>query len=416
MLLTLSDAHGVARHTLSNGVRVLVEPIPTARSVAAGVWVHAGSRDEAPHEAGVTHFIEHMVFKGTARRKTHHIARRMESVGGYLNAFTTKDHTCYYARGLDEHLGRAVNVVSDLITSPSFPESEIPKEQEVVLEEMRMYADQPEEAVYDLAEDVLYPDHALGRPIIGTEDSVRGLDRDLIQRYVDRQYVASRVVLTVAGNVRPDQVFRLAERELGGLRGGGAPHREAPPEMAPSETVVQRPIQQAHLVITRRAFAIGDERRTAMGVLNTLLGGGMSSLLSQNIREKYGFCYSIYSYYNLFEDSGDFGVYMATEPGRVERSKALILREMRRLADQRVSPRALGQAKAQVKGGMLLGLESLTNRMNRLGRQELTMGELTSPDAFSARVDAVTADEVRALAEWLADPDAFSSVALAPSE
>ncbi len=208
------------RHTLSNGVRVLIEPVATARSIAAGVWVHAGSRDETEEEAGITHFIEHMVFKGTAKRKTHHIARRMESVGGYLNAFTTKDHTCYYARGLDEHVGRAIDVVSDLIVSPQFPASEIPKEQEVVIEEIRMYADQPEELVFDHAETVLYPGHSLGRPIIGTEESVKGLTRDSLQAYVDRQYVASRVVLTVAGNVDPAKIIKLAERELGGLRTG----------------------------------------------------------------------------------------------------------------------------------------------------------------------------------------------------
>ncbi len=402
------------RHTLSNGVRVLIEPVATARSIAAGVWVHAGSRDETEEEAGITHFIEHMVFKGTAKRKTHHIARRMESVGGYLNAFTTKDHTCYYARGLDEHVGRAVDVVSDLIVSPQFPLAEIPKEQEVVIEEMRMYADQPEELVFDHAETVLYPDHSLGRPIIGTEDSVKGLTRESLQAYVDRQYVASRVVLTVAGNVDPGKIIKLAERELGGLRTGVDQPRMPPTEMTPGEHVIGKPIQQAHLVIARRAFGIKDSRRTTVSVLNTLLGGGMSSLLSQNIREKYGFCYSIYSYFNLFDDAGDFGVYMATEPHKIDRSRQLIMREIRRLAETKVSPRALVQAKAQVKGGMLLGMESLTSRMNRLGRQELTMGELTSPDAFAAQVDAVTADDVRELAQWLADPSQFSTIVLSP--
>jgi predicted Zn-dependent peptidase len=206
----------------------------------------------------------------------------------------------------------------------------------------------------------------------------------------------------------------MAERELGGLRTGAPPARTAPPEMTPDLHAIGKPIQQAHLVIGRRAFAIDDPRRTTLGVLNTLLGGGMSSLLSQNIREKYGFCYSIYSYFNLFEDGGDFGVYMATEPNRVDRSRQLILREMRRLAETNVSARALAQAKAQAKGGMLLGMESLTTRMNRLGRQELTMGHLTSPDDFAQQVDAVTADEVRELAQWLADPDAYSTILLSP--
>lgn len=406
---------GVFRHTLSNGVRLVVEQIPSMRSVAVGVWVLVGSRDERDSEGGISHFIEHMVFKGTKKRRTHHIAQRMEAVGGYLNAFTSKEHTCYYARGLDEHLARAIDVVSDLVVSPRFPEGEVDKEKEVVVEEMRMYEDQPEDLIFDRIEALLYPDHPLGRPIIGTEESVRGLDRTQLQRYVGDHYAAGRVVLAVAGNVRPEKLVRLAERTLGALPQGVPLARSAPNIYTPRHVEETRPIGQAHLVFTIPTFSIHDSRRTALSVLNTVLGGGMSSLLNQNVRERYGFCYNIYSYLNHFEDAGDFGVYMATEPSRVEKARKLIFRELARLADRPISPRVLAQAKNQVKGGMLLGLESMSSRMTRLGRQELYFGRTLSLDEVSDEVDAVTEEDVLTLSQSLFDPEAFSSVYLLPA-
>ncbi len=406
---------GIFRHTLSNGVRVVAEHIPSMRSMAVGVWVHVGSRDESDVEGGISHLIEHMVFKGTEKRRTHHIAQRMESVGGYLNAFTSKEHTCYYARGLDEHLARAVDVVADLVVSPRFPEGELEKEKEVVLEEMKMYEDQPEDLIFDKVEAAVYSDHALGRPIIGTEESVRGLSRDQLRQYVGNHYAANRVVLAVAGNVRPEQVVALAERALGALPHGTDLHRTAPTTYVPTHSESTRPITQAHLVFTRPTFSIHDPRRTTLSVLNTVLGGGMSSLLNQNIRERYGFCYNIYSYLNHYEDAGDFGVYMATEPSRVERARKLIFRELARLADRPISPRVLMQAKNQVKGGLLLGLENMSSRMTRLGRQELYFGRTLSLDEVSAEVDAVTADDLLGLAQTLFEPEAFSSVYLLPA-
>ena len=400
--------------TLANGVRVVVETLPGVKSLAAGVWVDTGSRDEAPEEAGITHFIEHMVFKGTARRRAHHIARHMESVGGYLNAFTAKEHTCYYARGLDEHLTRALDVVTDLVAAPAFPASEIPKEQEVVVEELKGYEDQAEDLIFDRAEAVLYPDSALGRPIIGTVDTIKSFTREALTGYLARHYVPERLVVSVSGGLSPARVVRLVEQRLGALDARPAPPRRPAGGYAPAPYDEARPIQQAHLVLATRSVSIHDPNRTVLTVLNTLLGGGMSSLLSQNIRERYGYCYSVYSFVNHYADAGDFGVYMATDPGKVAHAERLIFRELDRLASGAVSPTRLRQAKAQVKGGLVLGLENLSSRMNRLGRQTLYFGRPLDLADMTAEIDAVTGEEVRAMAEALFVPDWFSRVVLRP--
>ncbi len=412
---TVSSPNTIERATLDNGVRVLVEPIPSMRSVAVGVWVHVGSRDERDENGGISHLIEHMVFKGTERRRTHHIAQRMESVGGYLNAFTSKEHTCYYARGLDEHFSRALDVVADLVATPKFPEGELEKEKEVVVEEMRMYEDQPEDLIFDKIEATLYGEHPLGRPIIGTETSVRSLSRDDLQEYVRDHYAANHVVVAAAGSVNMKQAVKLAEKTLGSLQPGVPLDRTPPETLAPAHTEATRPIGQAHLVFTTPTFSIHDERRTVLSVLNTVLGGGMSSLLNQNIRERYGYCYNIYSYLNHYEDAGDFGVYMATEPQRVDRARKLIFRELQRLTDKPVSPRVLAQAKNQVKGGLLLGLESMSSRMTRLGRQELYFGRTLSLDEIRDDIDAVTAQDLLDLAQEIFVPEAFSSSYLLPA-
>ena len=401
--------------TLPNGVRVITESIPSVRSISVGVWVMTGSRDEAPQESGISHFIEHMVFKGTARRRMHHIAQRMESVGGYLNAFTSKEYTCYYSRALDEHLARAVDVVSDLILAPKFPPRELEREKDVVLEEMKMYEDAPEEYIFDLFEEAVYPDHALGRPIIGQPETVRAFDRDQLQAYLDHHYTPDRIVLAVAGNADHAQVVDVAEKIFRATdRRPIARERGAAVDARPQHLVVERPIQQAHLVLGTRAFPVDDARRTVLSVLNTILGGGMSSRLNQNIREKYGYCYNIYSFTNLHSDTGDFGVYMGTDESKVERSKKLIFRELEKLAQKPVSGRTLNQAKTQVKGSIMLSLENMSTRMMRIGRQELYFHRYFTLDEIVDEVERVTAEEVQAVAQTLFQPDAFSSVVLVP--
>jgi len=402
--------------TLGNGVRVVSERIPSVRSIAVGAWLAAGSRDEAPETSGISHFIEHMVFKGTRRRRTHHIAQRMEAVGGYLNAFTSKEYTCYYARGLDEHLERALDVVLDLVTDPTLPEREVEKEKEVVVEEMKMYEDAPEDLIFDKFEAMVYPHHPLGRPVLGVPETVRSFSRDLLLDYIDDHYAPNRLVVAVAGNIRHDAVVRQVERLTHELDREPTPiHREPANGYAAAEQVERRPIQQAHLIVGTRSPGMTDPRRTVLTTLNTLLGGGMSSRLSQNIREKYGYCYNIYSFANMLSDTGDFGVYMGTDATKVGRSQKLIQRELAKLAQTPVSARALTRAKSQLKGSLMLGLESMSNRMMRLGRIELTFGRYFSLDEIIASIDAVTAEEVRDLAAELFDPARLSTVSILPN-
>ncbi len=403
------------RTTLPNGIRVVSERIPSVRSVAVGAWLAAGSRDEAAEDNGISHFIEHMVFKGTRRRRTHHIAQRMEAVGGYLNAFTSKEYTCYYARALDEHLERALDVVLDLVVSPTLPEKEVEKEKEVIVEEMKMYEDAPEDLIFDKYEEVLYPHHALGRPVLGVPETVRSFTRERLRDYIDTHYAPNRLVVAVAGNVDHDAVVRMVERLTAELDRTPKPiHREPANGYDAVERFERRPIQQAHLVMGTRAPGLSDPRRTVVNMLNTVLGGGMSSRLSQNIREKYGYCYNIYSFANMLSDTGDFGVYMGTDASKVERSQRLIGRELEKLVQKPVSPRALAQAKNQLKGSLMLGLESMSNRMMRLGRIELAFGRYFTLDEIIASIDEVAADDLQALAAELFAPDRLSTVAILP--
>jgi len=403
---------------LDNGVRVVTETIPSVRSVSIGAWIHTGSRDERAVESGACHFIEHMVFKGTTKRRMHHIAQRMENVGGYLNAFTSKEYTCFYARALDEHLPRAVDTVCDLILTPVFPERELEREKDVVIEEMKMYDDTPEDRVFDILDETLFPDHPMGRPVIGSEETVRSFSRSTLMDFMALTYTHDRIVIAAAGNVshsklvqHVEKAFRDSKRTPARRHIGSDPIPDAPPGFVTEK----RPIQQAHLVIGRRAYSVHDERRIALSILNTLLGGGMSSRLNQNIRERYGYCYNIYSFINMHSDTGDFGIYMGTDTQRVDHARELMFRELDKLVQRRVSGRMLERARSQVKGGIMLGLESMGSRMMRIGRQELYYGTYFSLDEILSMIDSVTLDDVLGVAQDLFRPSSFSTVRILPT-
>ena len=410
------DRASFSRTVLPSGVRVVTEMIPSVRSVSVGLWIFTGSRDEPARLAGISHLIEHMVFKGTAHLKTHHIARRMESVGGYLNAFTSKEYTCFFARALDEHLDRSIDTICELVLRPSFPSRELVKEKDVVLEEMKMYEDTPEDIIFDHFEAITYDGHALARPVIGTKKSVCSISRADLRDFIDRHYGPNRIVIAVAGNVDHARVVELVEAAFSRSRRKVRPvrRRKVKPYTA-TDRVLERPISQAHLVLGTRIMGAREAGRPAMVVLNTILGGGMSSRLNQNIREKYGYCYQIYSFLNFHSDAGDFGIYMGTDARKVDRSRKLILREVDRLAQTRVSARTLSQAKSQVKGSIMLGLEGMTNRMMRLGRQELFYERYSTLDEVIDEIESVTQDDILRLAQDLLPIDRFSSVVITPS-
>ena len=394
---------------------MITEAVPTVRSVAVGIWVHTGSRDEVPIQAGISHFIEHMVFKGTRRRRMHHIARRMESVGGYLNAFTSKEYTCFESRALDIHLGRAIETAADLVTAPLFPENELEKEKSVVLEEMKMYQDAPEDSIFDRFERIVYAGHAFGHPIIGHPHTVAALSQADLFAYLNRRYTPERIVVAAAGNLAHNAVVRAAERAFRELRPATGPDRRASVgRYMPQHFEEARPIQQAHLVLGRRGLSIRHHQRSAMSLLSTILGGGMSSRLNQNIREKYGFCYNVSSFLNMHSDTGDFGIYMGMDAAHIDRAEKLIMRECTKLTRQRVSARTLSQAKCQLKGTILLGLESMSSRMSRIARQELLLGRCVTLDEVLKELDGVESADVQRVAEALFDPAGFSRVVLLP--
>ena len=345
------------------------------------------------------------------------IAQRMESVGGYLNAFTSKEYTCFYARALDEHLGRAIDTICDLVMGPLFPEKELEKEKDVVLEEMKMYEDTPEDIIFDVFESLVYNDHSLGRPVIGKPESVTSFSRTDLLHFLHAHYTPDRIVVSVAGNVDLEQVVSITEKAVGSLERKKKQYRRAPINgYMPGHRQEERSTQQAHIVLGTRGLSIRDDKRVVLSVLNTILGGGMSSRLNQNIREKYGYCYNIYSFSNMHTDAGDFGVYMGTDAGKIDRSKKLVQRELDKLMQKKVSLRVLNQAKNQVKGSVMLGLESMSNRMMRLGRQELFFNRYFTLDEVNTLIDDVTADDVMDVAQKVCMPDQVSSVVFLPKD
>ena len=402
---------------LPNGLRVITEKIPSVRSVSMGVWVFTGSRDESDELSGINHFIEHMVFKGTRRRRMHHIASRLESVGGYINAFTGKEYTCYFARSLDEHLERAVDVVCDLILEPTFPERELKKEKAVVLEEIKMYEDAPDDLIFDRFESVIYKGNSLGKPVIGYPKTVQSFSREQLHQYLHSHYTPGRMVIAVAGNVNHERVVKYVKKAFSGMErtnGVAYPNRSIN-AYEPSFHEEKRPTQQAHIVLGNRGYGMDASNRIALSVLNTILGSGMSSRLNQNIREKYGYCYNIFSFVNLYSDIGDFGIYMGTDPTRIRHSEKLIMRELDKLVQNTVGTRLLNQAINQLKGSLMMGLESMSNRMMRIARQELFFNEYHTLDQIVEGVERVSAEQIREVASELFNPAHFSRVVLLPA-
>ena len=402
---------------LPSGVRIITETIPSVRSVSVGAWVAVGSRDESAANGGICHFIEHMVFKGTTNRRMHHIAQRMENVGGYLNAFTSKEFTCYYARCLDEHLARALDTVIDLVANPVFPEKELEREKDVVVEEMRMYEDTPDERVFDLLDGALYGSHAMGRPVIGTEKTVRSFTKRKLSDFVDKNYTAKNLVIAVAGNVEHTKTVRMIERFLEGFQTNRkVKGRRRVSDYKPGEVTDKRPMQQAHIILGTRGLDVHDPSRISLSVLNTVLGGGMSSRLNQNIREKYGYCYNIFSFANMHSDTGDFGVYMGTDAKKVDHSLKLIRKEIDRLAQKQISKTELARAKSQAKGAIMLGLESMGSRMMRIGRQELYYERYYTLDEILDLLNDVSLEDITRTAGDILKSNRFSEIRLLPTE
>lgn len=401
---------------LPNGVRVVSESIPFVRSVSVGLWVDSGSRDEPADLNGISHFLEHMVFKGTERRSITDIARSLESVGGYLNAFTGKEHTCYYARALDEHLPLALDVTTDLLLHATFPQKEMEKEKGVVIEELRNVEDDPDDLIHDITEREVFGRHPLGMPVIGTERTVRAFRREDLTAHRERFYTPDRLVVAAAGRLEHDELVRLTEKALGALKPSRRGGRRAKPIRQRGREVRQaKPIQQAHLCLGTVGYSVHQRERFPMLVMNTLLGDGMSSRLFQSIRERRGFAYTVYSYANTMTDTGTFGVYAGLDASNIDRVRELVWNELTTLRTKPVPAAELRRTKDQLKGSMMLNLESIPNRMMRLGGSELSIGRLPSLQTVLDSIDAVTSADIQRVAETLFRPERFATVILEPS-
>ncbi|WDF34402.1 pitrilysin family protein [Arthrobacter agilis] len=401
----------VRRTVLPGGVRVLTEAMPGQRSATIGFWVGVGSRDEADGQHGSTHFLEHLLFKGTERRSAMDIASAFDEVGGESNAATAKENTCYYARVLDSDLPMAIDVIADMVTSAVLDPEELEQERDVILEEIAMDSDDPGDVAHEKFVELVLGDHPLGRPIGGTPEAIRAVPRASVLAHYRQYYVPSELVVTAAGGLDHDVVCRLVQEALetaGWLLDEGAlpvPRRSTvttPVHGVTGTHVIRRAVEQSNILIGCPSLTATDERRFAMSVLNAVLGGGMSSRLFQEVREKRGLVYSTYSFSAAYADAGYFGMYAGCSPAKTGQVIGLLGAELDRLAADGIDAEELRKAVGQLSGGLVMALEDSSSRMSRLGRSELVSGEFVDMDASLDRIRSVTAEDVQALARELA--------------
>lgn len=381
--------------------------MPSVRSIALGMFIGTGSRNETPAQAGVSHFLEHLLFKGTDRFSSVEIDQIFDGMGAEVNAGTGKETTSVYSRFLDQHLERALDVMADMVLRPGYPD--IDSERQVVIEEIAMYEDEPSEKVHDVLATAVFGDHPLGRPIIGTAEVIGSVPVPQIAAYHDGRYVGSNLVVSAAGNLDHEKLVELVERFAPAPRGAVEPPAPAPSAISPRACFHSKQTEQYHLCLGGPGIARGDDRRFALRVLDTILGGSSSSRLFQEVREKRGLAYAVYSYSSQYVDSGQVGVYVGTRPDNVTEAMEVIAAELRRIASEPVDPDELSRAKENVKGRLALSLESTLTRMNRLGGSTLMDIPLLSLDEMVDRIDAVHADDVAALADELFAPERMSA-------
>ncbi len=391
---------------LPNGLRIVTENVPGFRSVTVGLWVEVGSRYELEDHSGISHLLEHMVFKGTAHRSSKDIVSSIESLGGSINAFTAREQTCYYVRILDKHLPVAVSVLADMLTRPKLRQPDLAREKNVICEEIRDVNDTPSELLHDLFCGDLWVDHPIGQPIMGCEKSVSGIKRRDLKRHHQSHYTPDNVLVAASGHVNHRRLVRLVRQAFdqcaGTANGNSLP---APDNASDRHGVYQRDLNQVHVCMGVRAIPFLDKRRYALLLLNDLLGGGMSSRLFQSVRERHGLVYSIYSFHDFFKDTGVFGTFFGTGPRRVEEAIDVVFKEFRRVKRRSVDSRILHDIKNQIKGQLVLGLESSSNRMHRLARHELFTGKYQSVTQTMRAIDRITAKDIRDLAHDILTED-----------
>jgi predicted Zn-dependent peptidase len=400
--------------TLGNGVRIITKQVPHVRSVSMGVWVNIGARDESISENGLSHFIEHMIFKGTAKRTAFQIAKEFDAIGGQTNAFTTMENTCYYAKVMDAHLDTMVEILSDIFLNSVFDNQEIERERPVIFQEIGMVDDNPEEYIHILSGKVYWGDSGLGRSILGTRENIIGFDSETIKTFFRRHYQPESIIIAAAGNLVHDRFVDLVGPAFEKIPPGvGIPERTTPAGHSLVE-IQEKNIEQAHVLLMTRGLSLTDSGRYAFSLLNTMLGGNMSSRLFQEIRERRGLAYAVYSFISSYVDTGMFGAYVGVDPNNAPAAIELILKEMARMKTVRVDDAELRDAKEYTKGSLMLATESVDNQMVRLAQNEIHFGKEIPIKTVVNKIESVTPDDVVSLAEFLFEEKQLALALLGP--
>jgi len=409
----IPDLNNVRRTVLPNGMAIVSEEMPHLRSVSIGIWVRTGSRHEAPEVNGISHFVEHMVFKGTGTRTAEQIAKTVDSIGGNLDAFTAKETICFNVKVLDEHLELAMDVLSDLVLNPTFHEEDITKERGVIIEEIKMDEDNPDYLVHEIFVQNFWKNHPLGRPILGTKDTVKTFKKKVLFDYYGARFLPGNMIISAAGNIRHEDLLKLVESRFGGMKPLASVVSDEPPK--PQAKIVlknKKSMEQVQICLGVPSYSISHEDRYSSFLLNTLLGGGMSSRLFQNVREKQGLVYSIFSELNPYRDTGMLTVYAGTSKDSAPKVVQSIVKEFHDLKNTPVSAEELLRAKAQLKGSLMLSLESSMARMSNLARQEMYYKRFTGMNEIMERVEAVSIEDVQRCAREFFAPDQIAVTVL----
>lgn len=400
----------IKKTILNNGLRVIIEHIPTVRSVAIGIWVKTGSRFETPDFNGISHFIEHMLFKGTGKRNAQDIAEAFDSIGGNVNAFTSKEYTCYYAKVLDEHLDVGIDVLSDMFFNSAYDQNELQRERKVVIEEIKMYEDTPDDQIHDLLARAAFEDNSLGYSILGTEEALNRIDKNTILAYLGKMYNINNTVITVAGNVSKDLEQKIEEK-FGGFNNFSEATEVVSAKFFPRTIVKAKQTEQAHLALALPGLSVADPNIYSLILLNNIIGGSMSSRLFQEIRENRGLAYSVYSYHSSFLDTGMYSIYAGTAPNQVDEVIEIIQNILLDVQENGITEKEITKAKEQLKGSFMLSLESTNSRMNRLGKNELLIGKQLTLDETIRNINQVNLDSISTVIQQIfSNPFAFSII------
>jgi predicted Zn-dependent peptidase len=397
---------------LDNGMRVVTERIPYLHSVSMGIWLNVGSRDETEYESGLTHFIEHMLFKGTEKRSAQEIAKQLDAVGGMSNAFTSKENTCFHAKVLDAHLPLVVDILSDIFLHSVFDHAEVEREREVILEEINMVEDTPDEYVHILFNRNFWDSNPMARPIFGSIQTVQSFTQEMILGYLNRGYHPDRIVLSAAGNVKHEEFLELVEPAFVNIRRHSHTLNRKVPRISSRVELYPKDLEQIHLCLGTRGTSLVEKERYSCSILNVILGGSMSSRLFQEVRERRGLAYSIYSFLSSHTDAGMVGVYGAVRPHNITETLEVIRQEIRRFKEEPISGAELRAAKEHIKGGIYLAAENTDNRMSRLAKNEIIFDRFVPYEEIEAGLEGVTVEEVQSLARELFRPEVMSLVLL----